>query len=143
MWVKDFKRTIDYLETRPDTFDISRLAFEGLSWGGTWAGILPAIDSRIKVTVALAPGLGDLDWPQEYHPVNFAPQIKIPVLLQGGKYDSLFPVETGQKPFFSLFGTAGQDKHYKTYDTGHSISTRNQAARDELEFLDKYLGPAR
>ncbi len=27
MWVKDFKRTIDYLETRPDTFDGSMASY--------------------------------------------------------------------------------------------------------------------
>jgi len=139
MWVKDFERTIDYLETRPE-FDTSKLAYEGLSWGGVWGGILPAIDTRIKVAVMFGGGL-DLDLAPECSQVNFAPRIKIPILLQNGKYDGIFPVESRQKPFLGLFGTAEKDKHLRIYETGHAVWTKNEVRRDELDFLDKYLGP--
>jgi dienelactone hydrolase len=143
MWVKDLKRTIDYLETRPETFDTNKLAFEGLSWGGMWAGVYPAIDRRIKVVVSLAGGLGGLDWPPEYSQLNFAPRIERPILLEGGRYDSVFPLETSQKPLLKLFRTAEQDKHHKIYDTGHGIWSRNQPAKDEVDFLNRYLGPVK
>jgi dienelactone hydrolase len=142
MWVKDFERTIDYLATRPEEFDINKLAYEGLSWGGIWGGVVPAIESRIKVAVILGGGL-DLDLPPECSQVNFAPRIKIPILLQGGRYDVLFPVESNQKTFLGLFGTTQEDKQHRIYETGHSCWLKNEVAKDELDFLDKYLGPAK
>lgn len=142
MRVKDFERTIDYLETRPEEFDTHKLAYEGTSWGGVVGGVLPAIDPRIKVAVLLGGGL--CDGPPEFSQVNFAPRIKIPVLLQNGKYDGLFPVESKQKPFLRLFGTEEKDRHYKTYETGHPCWVlKNEALKDELDFLDKYLGAAK
>lgn len=142
MRVKDIRRTIDYLETRPEDFDLSRLAYEGLSRGANWGGVLPAIETRIKVAVMFGAGL-HLDYPPEYSQVNFAPRITIPILLQDGKYDFIFPVESSQKPFLGLFGTAPEDKQYKVYETGHSCWLKNEVRRDELAFLDKYLGPVK
>lgn len=142
MWVKDVERTIDYLATRPDQFDLNKLAYEGLSWGGIWGGIVPAIESRIKVAVILGGGL-DLELSPECSQVNFAPRIKIPILLQGGKYDALFPVESNQKLFLGLFGTAQEDKQHRIYETGHSCWLKNEVTKDELDFLDKYLGPVK
>ena len=139
MRVKDFRRTLDYLETRPEEFDMNKLAYEGVSWGGVWGGILPAIETRIKVAVIISGGL-HLDYPPEYSQTNFAPRIKIPILMQGGKYDGRFPIESSQKPYLGLFGTAEKDKQLKIYETGHSLSTKNEARKDELDFLDKYLG---
>jgi formylglycine-generating enzyme required for sulfatase activity/dienelactone hydrolase len=141
MWVKDFERTIDYLETRPE-LDTSKLAYEGLSWGGIWGGILPAIDTRIKVAVLLGGGLY-LDYPPEYSQVNFAPRIKIPILIQGGKYDGVLPVESHQKPFLALFGKAEKDKQLRIYETGHAVWNKNEAHKDEFDFLDKFLGPVK
>ncbi len=142
MRAKDFRRTIDYLETRPEEFDLSRLAYEGLSRGASWGGILPAVETRIKVAVMFGGGL-HVDWPPEYSQVNFAPRITIPVLLQDGRYDFIFPVESSQKPFLGLFGTAPEDKHHRIYATGHSSWLKNEVRQDELEFLDKYLGSVR
>ncbi len=43
-FVKDFKRALDYLETRPEVFDTNKLAYYGASYGGIWAGIIPAVE---------------------------------------------------------------------------------------------------
>ncbi len=139
--IKDFRRTIDYLETRPEEFDLNKLAYEGLSRGGVWGGIVPAIDARLKVVVMFGGGL-HAEFPPEYSQVNFAPRIKVPILLQNGKYDFIFPVESNQKPFLTLFGTPDPDKHYRLYEAGHSSWLKNEVRKDELEFLDRYLGPA-
>ena len=142
MRVKDFERTIDYLETRPEEFDTNKLAYEGLSWGGNWGGVLPAIETRIKVAV-LVSGALRLGYPPEYDQVNFAPRVKIPILLQNGRFDSIIPVELCQKPFLRLIGTAEQDKQLKIYETGHAVWVKNETRKDEFDFLDKYLGPAK
>ncbi len=138
-WAKDFRRTLDYLEVRSEVFDTNKLAYSGASWGGIWGGILPAIEPRIQVAILGAGGF--YPYPAEYSQVNFAPRIKIPILLQGGRYDTYFPIESNQKPYLALFGTAENDKHYKRYETGHYIWNGNRWMKDLLDFLDKYLGP--
>jgi cephalosporin-C deacetylase-like acetyl esterase len=50
MWVKEYSRTIDYLETRKD-MQAGKVAYLGISWGGYMGGIIPAIEKRIKVVV--------------------------------------------------------------------------------------------
>jgi formylglycine-generating enzyme required for sulfatase activity/dienelactone hydrolase len=139
MFVKEIMRTIDYLETRPE-FDAGKFAFEGISSGGICGSIIPAIDGRIKAAVLLSAGL-DLSLPPEYSQINFSPRVKIPILMQNGKYDYGFLVETFQKPLFKLLGTPDKDKFHKIYDSGHSVWLRNECLKDELDFLDKYLGP--
>jgi eukaryotic-like serine/threonine-protein kinase len=140
MQLKDFRRTIDYLEARPEEFDINKLAYEGFSWGGVLGGILPAFETRIKVAVMIGGGL-DFSFPPEFSQVNFAPRIKIPILLLNGKYDGIFPVESNQKPYLGLFGTAEKDKQLRIYETGHAVLIKLEARKDERAFLDKYLGP--
>jgi cephalosporin-C deacetylase-like acetyl esterase len=57
--VKDFKRCIDYLETRQN-IDSNKLAYYGMSWGGRWPGlIIPAVEERLKASILLAGGLSD------------------------------------------------------------------------------------
>ena len=55
--VKDLRRSIDYLETRPD-IDSRKLAFYGMSWGGWLGTIIPAVEERFKASVLVAGGLG-------------------------------------------------------------------------------------
>jgi serine/threonine protein kinase/formylglycine-generating enzyme required for sulfatase activity/dienelactone hydrolase len=138
--VKDYKRTLDYLETRPGVFDTNKLAYVGGSWGAIWGGILPAVEPRLKVAILSAGGLYP-GYPEQCNQINFAPRIKIPILLQGGKYDPAFPLESSQEPYLKLFGTVDKDKQHIIYDTGHNLWSGHQWIKDYLEFLDKHLGP--
>jgi len=74
--------------------------------------------------------------------INFIGRVKIPVIMLNGKYDNYFPVETSQKPMFSLFGTPPTQKKYVLYETGHFVP-RNQLIKESLDWLDKYLGPVK
>jgi dienelactone hydrolase len=139
MQFKNFRRTIDYLETRPD-IDAGKLAYEGLSWGAVNGAVLPAIERRVKAGVLLGGGLV-VQLPAEYSQRNFAPRIRIPILIQNGRYDFFFPVETSAKPLLGLFGTPATDKEPRIYETGHVASVTSEPLRDELAFLDKHLGP--
>jgi dienelactone hydrolase len=139
MRFKDFRRTIDYLETRPD-IDADRVAYEGLSWGGWVGGVLPAIEERLKVAVLFGGGLNS-ELPPEYSQFNFAPRVRVPVLMQNGRHDFMFPIETSVKPLLRLLGTPEKDKELKIYETGHSVWLTNELFRDEVAFLDKHLGP--
>jgi dienelactone hydrolase len=140
MVVKDFMRTVDYLETRPE-LDVQKLAYEGISLGAAWGSVVPAIEARIKAAVLISGGLMQL--PQECSQVNFAPRIKIPILMQNGEYDWGFRLETFQKPLFRLLGTLEKDKFHKIYEAGHDVWVKNEWIKDELDFLDKYLGPVK
>jgi eukaryotic-like serine/threonine-protein kinase len=141
-WAKDFRRTLDYLETRPEDFDTNKVSYEGFCGGGIWGGVIPAIDPRIKVVVMICGGYWP-DNPPECDQINFAPRITRPILLQNGKYDTLFRYELNQKPYLKLFGTADEHKLHKAYEAGHAIWNKNKMWIDECDFLDQYLGSAK
>ena len=57
--IKDFKRSIDYLETRPD-IDSKMLAYMGFSWGGSMGVIIPAVEDRIKTSILVVGAMLDI-----------------------------------------------------------------------------------
>ena len=136
--VKDFKRCVDYLETRQD-IDSKKLAYYGMSWGGQLGAIIPAVEERLKASVLLAGGFGQLPRP-EANQFNYVTRVKTPTLMLNGKYDTLLPLETSSKPMFELLGTPAPDKQQKVYDTDH-IPPRNEFIKETLAWLDRYLGP--
>ncbi len=138
--VKDFRRCIDYLQTRQD-IDAQKLGYYGMSWGGEYGAIIPAVESRLKASVLVAGGLVGLERP-EVNPVNYAPRVKIPTLMLNGRYDTLGPPQISQKPMFELLGTPAADKQWKLYDTDH-IPPRNEYIKETLAWFDRYLGPVR
>jgi eukaryotic-like serine/threonine-protein kinase len=140
-WSKDLGRSIDYLETRPD-IDRNKLAYEGVSWGGTMGSILPAVEDRIKVCVLIVGGFYLQRALPEVDGLNFAPRVKVPVLMLNGRFDFLNPEETSQLPMFRLLGTAREHKERVVYETGHTIP-RNEMIKQTLDWLDRYLGPVR
>jgi dipeptidyl aminopeptidase/acylaminoacyl peptidase len=74
---------------------------------------------------------------------NFAPRVKIPVLMLNGKDDFRFPLETSQQPLLQALGTPENNKRLVKYDGGHDTVTRVDAVREALEFLDRHLGPVK
>jgi len=138
MWAKDLRRSVDYLQTRPD-IDSGKIAYFGVSWGAFLGGIMPAVEPRIKAAVFLVAGLEMERSRPEADPLNFLPRVKIPVIMLNGKFDHYFPVETSQKPFFRLLGTPPDQKRYVVYEGGHFVP-RTQLIVESLAWLDKYLG---
>jgi eukaryotic-like serine/threonine-protein kinase len=136
--VKDFERAVDYLQTRPD-IDHGRLAVFGIS--GFFELYVLALDDRIKVGIAHAGGLASDSLPAEVDPINFAPRIRQPFLLLGGRYDSGYPVEQLQKPLIRLLGTPEKDKRHVLVESGHSLSRSLDRVRETVDWLDRYLGP--
>ena len=141
MWVKDFRRSVDYLETRADV-DTSRLAYYGISWGGVLGGIIPAVEPRIRTVMLYVAGLGHQRGQPEVEPIHYLPRITVPVLMLNGRFDHYFPVETSQRPFFSLLGTPPSQKRHVIADGGHFVP-RNQLIAETLDWLDRYLGPVK
>jgi serine/threonine protein kinase/dienelactone hydrolase len=133
---KDMRRSLDYLETRPD-IDSKRLAFYGFSWGSWEGSISLALESRFKTAVLADGGCGN-SLP-EVNPFNFAPHIKIPVLMINGRYDEMEPLETCQQPFFGLLGTPSADKRHVLLESGHGLPF-TPWFKETLDWLDHYLG---
>jgi formylglycine-generating enzyme required for sulfatase activity/DNA-binding winged helix-turn-helix (wHTH) protein/dienelactone hydrolase/predicted Ser/Thr protein kinase len=138
-WSKDLGRSLDYIESRGDV-DARKLAFIGGSLGGAVGPLLIALEPRFKVAVLVSGGSFERV-PPEVDPWNFAPHVKIPVLMQNGRDDFLFAVEASQLPLYRLLGTPKSDKKHLLYDGAHNISARLDLARDMLDWLDRYLGP--
>jgi serine/threonine protein kinase/dienelactone hydrolase len=138
--VKDFRRCIDYLETRPD-IDSQKLAYYGLSWGGTLGAIIPAVEERLKVSVLIAGGFQETGRP-EADAINYVTRVKIPTLMLNGKYDTMLSLETSAKPMFDLLGTPVEQKRQILYESDH-IPPRNEFIKEILAWLDHYLGPVR
>ena len=53
------------------------------------------------------------------------------------------PVEWVEEESYFFRLSAYQDKLLKLYETSHSVWLRNEVIKDELDFLDRYLGPAK
>ena len=138
--VKDFKRSIDYLETHQD-IDTSKMAYYGMSWGGIFGAIIPAVEERLKTTIILGGGLIGRGRP-EANQINYITRVKTPTLMLHGKYDTIFPYETSIKPMFDLLGTPDEHKEIKLYETDH-IASRNEFIKETLAWLDRYLGPVK
>ena len=139
-WVKDFSRSIDYLETRKD-IDIDKLAFAGHSWGGVLGGIIPAIEDRLAVNILIVGGFSGRAFP-EADAINYVSRVRIPTLMLNGRYDYRFPEKTNLLPFFNLLGTPEQDKRLCIYETDHYVP-RNELIKEVLAWCDEYLGPVR
>ena len=142
--VQDLRRTIDYLETRDD-IDRDRIAYVGLSWGGQVGPVMIATESRIRTGILLLGGIGTYNRHPACDPVNFAPHVKVPMLMLNTRDDSIFPYETAQRPLFQLLGTPAADKRHVLFPGAHSVPQeyRRQYHREIVEWLDRHLGPTK
>jgi len=139
--VKDFRRSIDYLETRPD-IDTNKLAFYGMSWGGLLGPVITAVEERLKTSILVAGGFGRRMTRPEASALNYVTRVRIPTLMLNGKYD--VNIDDRIKPMFELLGTQVnlEDKRLILYETDH-IPPRAEYIKEILAWLDKYLGPVR
>jgi dienelactone hydrolase len=142
-WFKDVGRTLDYLEDRPD-IDASRVAFAGVSVGaGPVARFVLTMEDRFRAALLWSGGFG-ITGPSANAATFSVPltrRITTPVLMLNGRYDYGFPVETHQKPFFELLGTPPEHKRHVVFEAGHWPFPRGAFIRENVAWLDKYLGP--
>jgi eukaryotic-like serine/threonine-protein kinase len=141
-WNRDLAVAIDYLATRAD-IDASRVGFLGFSRGAVYNLGMLAVEPRIKAAVLMS---GGISVTTDIHPmldlVNYAPRIKIPVLMLNGRFDHMLPYERSQRRLFSLLGTPADQKSHVVYEGGHFAYPPNSVARDASNWLDRYLGAA-
>ena len=138
-WSKDLGRSLDYLETRKDV-DLTRLAYYGVSLGAIDGVVLLGLENRFRTAVLTAGGFRFAHYPPEVEPVNFAPRVKIPVLLVSGRYDFGHPYETTQAPLFRLLGSPEKDKRHVVFEGGHVPTQMQPIIKETLDWLDRYLG---
>ena len=134
--VKDFRRSIDYLETRPD-IDRGRIALYGMSWGGRMGAVIPAVEDRIAASVLVGGSMGLRGLP-EAHSINYVTRVRTPTLMLNGRYDT--GIDERIRPMFELLGTPPEHKRLILYETDH-IPPRAEYIRETLAWLDRYLGP--
>ncbi len=139
---KDFRRSIDYLVSRPDV-DRGRLGMLALSRGGG-APVLAVGEQRLKAAVFLACGLSFSSWTlPEDDPFNFLPRFQIPTLVANGRTDYFSPVETSILPMFRQLGAPEKDKRLVLWDGFHAPMNYPTAVKETLDWFDRYLGPVK
>jgi dienelactone hydrolase/predicted Ser/Thr protein kinase len=145
IWVQqlliDVRRTLDYLETRPD-LSPKKVAYIGVSWGARMSPIPLALEPRFVTGVLLMGGLTPGTPAPEADPFNFLPRVRVPILMVNGDEDFIFPVQTMQLPFLARLGTPEADKTHLIVQGGHEITStkRGQVFPAVVAWLDKYLG---
>jgi type II secretory pathway pseudopilin PulG len=141
MRAKDVERALDYLETRPDIAR-DKVAYLGVSMGAAEGVIYATLaQDRLKAAVFLDGGYF-LDPPHAGgDQADFAPRLKIPVLMVNGRYDFTFSLERSQEPLFRMLGTPAADKKHVVLETPHDVrADRADLVKEVLGWLDKYLG---
>ncbi len=115
--VVDYRRAIDYLESRDD-IDTDKIGLIGYSMGGTQTFMLTAVESRIKAAVACAT-------PAELTPFTvYAPQNHVhgigdrPFFMVTGNNDTMCPVPHA-KELFELIPSP--TKGLKFYGGSHKL----------------------
>ena len=139
--VIDFRRAIDYLETRKE-IDPPRIGVIGYSIGGTMSLILTGVDSRIKVTTAcVAPALMHPIFPNQpdisaIAPYNFIRDINgRPVLMLMGRNDDFNYTVDEAQALYDLI--EGESKELVFYDSGHRLP--GEHVSKALEWFKKHL----
>jgi len=114
--VRDYRRGLDYLQTRPEV-DMERIGAFGYSMGAWQVLPLAAVESRIRVAAAAAL---PTERPQ-YDPIaprNYAAGIAQPFLVQIGREDEMASVEGGEQVHALLSSAV---KRLIWYESGHLL----------------------
>lgn len=139
--VTDLRRGLDYLATRPEEIDSSRIAFFGPSAGGQLGLVLAAVESRYRAVVLIGSGMpvSIRDVFADANPMYFAGHIKPPKLMFHGLYDEDTPLKTAGMPLFDLLP---EPKQMTRFEGGH-VPTPDLIFKNIHPYLDATLGPVR
>lgn len=137
-WIQDFRRTVDYLETRAD-LDLDRLGFYGFSWGGWNGPMVMALDDRFVTGVFVSGGIPPTLARPEASSASYASRVTQPVLMISGKDDVIRPVATYQAPMFESLGTPAANKRHAILEGGH-LPPWPAVVAETLGWFDQYLG---
>lgn len=139
--VADARRSVDYLESRPD-IRRDQIAFFGQSWGAQIGSVILAVEPRLKAAVFLSGGYPMAPAPPAVDPFHFAPRVSVPVLMLNGDIDYITPVATSQLPLYTQLGTT--NKRHRIFPGGHFAfwtNSRSQIMKESLDWLDTHVAP--
>jgi eukaryotic-like serine/threonine-protein kinase len=139
-WSRDAGVALDFLVARED-IDAKRIAYYGFSLGANAGISMLAVEPRFALGILQATGLHPVRTVPEYDPLNFAPRVRQPVLMIGGRHDFQLPLKTSQEPLFERLGTAPEDKRLHLFDGGHVPPRPQEVMGVVLDWLDERLGP--
>jgi hypothetical protein len=152
--INDLQQAVDILVERPEV-DPQRLAYFGVSWGGSMGGLLAGIEDRLVAYVLVAgdgglvehtadPGENGLNihfsedwaarmWPTE--PLHFVGRAAPAALLfQNGLHDTFVPPHDAIR----FYTAASEPKTMIWYDAGHNLPWK--FVYDAGKWLQPYLG---
>ena len=138
MWVKDYRRTLDYLLTRND-FAKDKICYFGDSWGSFNWLIIGAVEPRIAASISVVGGLSMTPARPEVDQINYVTRVTQPTLYLAGTYDPIFPLSRSVQPAFDLLGTPEDQKELIIYEVGHMVP-ENNFIEEALNFLDEQFG---
>lgn len=135
--VTDWRRGIDYLETRGD-LKKDKIAFLGLSNGANQGLILTAIENRYASLAFVGFGVRPewKKWIAEANFINFSSHIAAPKLILKGRYDEAHPLKTEAEPIFHLLR---EPKRIVIVESGH-VPPPEIFAPTINNWLDETLG---
>ncbi|MEZ6034097.1 MAG: alpha/beta fold hydrolase [Planctomycetaceae bacterium] len=114
---RDYRRAIDYLETRVE-IDANKIGVFGYSMGGAQTFLLTGVEPRVKVSVACATPADNSKF-SSIAPQNFAVEIgQRPFLMLMGRTDTMCPIEKAQA-LLDLIPAA--HKQLMFYEAGHRL----------------------
>src|ERR1700738_4882113 len=87
--VQDMRRSLDYLETRPD-IDHAKFAYLGYSAGSVIAPMVLGTETRFKAALLAVGGLEQARPLPEADAFQFAPRAHTPVFMMNGRYELPF-----------------------------------------------------
>jgi len=61
---------------------------------------------------------------------RLVPRVTVPLLLLGGRYDYIFPVDARQMPLIDPLGTPDEDKRHVIFEDGHLPLPRAEMIRE-------------
>ena len=139
-WSTDFRRSVDYLETRGE-FDMDHVGYIGISWGGAVAPVMLALEDRVKAAVLIVGGLLMQTAQPMADPFNFLPRVRQPTVMINARWDSFYPLETAGRPLFDNLGAPDDRKKLVVIDASHGVFSydRNRVVAESLDWLDTYL----
>ena len=133
-WMREMRRSLDYLETRAD-LDMNKLAYYGFSWGGKLGAPALAIEPRFKAGILNQTGFGGF---RHYDVVeeHYLPRVTQPVLQINGRFDSDFRLEESARPYFDMLGS--EHKKHVVGPSGHFVPMKTVIG-ETLAWLDEHL----
>lgn len=143
--IADLDATVNFVG-RHTHGDVRRLGITGFCWGGRITWLYCAHNPQVKAGVAWYGKLtGPVSELQPTHPVDLAPQLKVPVLgLYGGK-DNSIPLDSIER-MRKLLATGDSRSDIQIYpDAPHAFfadyrpSYRKEAAEDGWQRLQDWL----